>query len=66
MGICFFSAAGTSASTPQISGMFVLMNQERMNSGLPPLGFPLPLFYKLASARPDSFYGMGEYDVHAS
>jgi tripeptidyl-peptidase-1 len=41
------AAAGTSAATPLLSGMFALVNGLRMREGKRPLGFLNPFLYKL-------------------
>mmetsp|Transcript_18166 Transcript_18166/g.29846 ORF Transcript_18166/g.29846 Transcript_18166/m.29846 type:complete len:597 (+) Transcript_18166:186-1976(+) len=46
---------GTSASTPVFAAMLSLINDERLNQGLPPLGFVNPLLYKLAASSPSIF-----------
>ena len=42
-----FLAAGTSASAPELGGLFGLINADRLSRGLPFLGFLNPLLYKV-------------------
>jgi tripeptidyl-peptidase I len=50
---------GTSASAPEAAGIFAMLNDHRLNAGLPPLGFVLPRMYSSAAAHPgELFYDM--------
>ncbi|KAJ6515249.1 subtilisin-like protein [Mycena sanguinolenta] len=44
-----FHVAGTSASSPAFAGFVTLLNDARLNKGLPPLGFLNPLLYSKAA-----------------
>ncbi|XP_063040536.1 tripeptidyl-peptidase 1 [Engraulis encrasicolus] len=39
--------SGTSASAPVVGGLIALLNDQRLQKGLPPLGFLNPLLYKM-------------------
>jgi len=52
-------AGGTSASTPVFAGIISLINDVRMNAGLPPLGFLNPRLYQIAAKYP----GQAFYDI---
>ena len=41
---------GTSASSPTFAGVVALLNDVRINAGLPPLGFLNPLLYSVGVA----------------
>jgi tripeptidyl-peptidase-1 len=43
---------GTSASTPTVAGIISLLNDVRLNSGLPPLGFVVPRIWHVAQTFP--------------
>jgi tripeptidyl-peptidase-1 len=43
---------GTSASTPTVAGIFSLLNDHRLNSGLPSLGFVAPRLWTIAERYP--------------
>eukprot|EP01094_Clydonella_sp_ATCC50884_P024068 TRINITY_DN5939_c0_g1_i1.p1 TRINITY_DN5939_c0_g1~~TRINITY_DN5939_c0_g1_i1.p1 ORF type:complete len:363 (+),score=100.16 TRINITY_DN5939_c0_g1_i1:484-1572(+) len=45
------SVGGTSASTPEVAGMFSIINDQRLNSGLPPLGFFNPRLYQATASN---------------
>jgi len=45
-------AGGTSASTPTFAGLISLINDERLNNNLPPLGFLNPRLYQIYAANP--------------
>eukprot|EP01116_Phalansterium_solitarium_P011273 TRINITY_DN26903_c0_g1_i1.p1 TRINITY_DN26903_c0_g1~~TRINITY_DN26903_c0_g1_i1.p1 ORF type:complete len:574 (-),score=185.27 TRINITY_DN26903_c0_g1_i1:128-1849(-) len=45
-------AAGTSGSTPEWAAVISLLNDARLNNGLPPLGFVNPRIYQVASQFP--------------
>ncbi|KAF2078698.1 hypothetical protein CYY_000069 [Polysphondylium violaceum] len=47
---------GTSASAPIFAGLITILNDIRLNAGLPRLGFVNPLFYQIAQQHPDAFY----------
>jgi len=49
------SVGGTSASTPELGGMISLINDNRLNQGLSPLGFFNPRLYETAAQRNDLF-----------
>lgn len=51
----FVPIAGTSASTPAMAALISLLNDERLNNGLPQLGFINPLLYKLLETHPHVF-----------
>ncbi|XP_060627341.2 tripeptidyl-peptidase 1 [Anolis sagrei] len=51
--------SGTSASTPVVAGIFALINDRRLQQGLPPLGFLNPLLYQLQ----DQGHGAAFFDV---
>jgi len=44
---------GTSASSPIVAGLVALLNGERLEAGLPPLGFLNPLLYTSYNRWPD-------------
>ena len=46
---------GTSASAPIFAGIITLLNDARLNSGKPPLGFLNPLLYGLYASNPDCY-----------
>jgi tripeptidyl-peptidase I len=46
---------GTSASTPEVGGLISLINDQRLNNNLPPLGFLNPRLYAAAAQRSDLF-----------
>jgi len=46
------SVEGTSQSSPQVAGIFSLIMDHRLNSGLSPLGFLGPRIYQVASKYP--------------
>jgi len=46
---------GTSASAPIIAGIFALISADRIQRGLPVLGFLNPLLYKIYEREPDAF-----------
>ena len=48
-------SAGTSASTPIISGILATLNAVRLSQNMPALGFANPLLYQAASELPGSF-----------
>ena len=43
---------GTSQSCPMLGGIFSLITDQRLNKGLPPLGFIAPRIYQIASMYP--------------
>jgi len=47
---------GTSASAPIFAGLITILNDIRLNAGLPRLGFINPLFYQIAKEHPEAFY----------
>ncbi len=50
---------GTSASAPEFAGIISLINDERLNKGLKPLGFINPRLYSLNAQHPgELFYDM--------
>ncbi|KAK2524764.1 tripeptidyl-peptidase 1 isoform X2 [Columba livia] len=51
--------SGTSASTPVVAGMVALVNDRRLQRGLPPLGFLNPALYQLQ----EQGHGAALYDV---
>ncbi|KAL6049457.1 Peptidase S53 domain-containing protein [Balamuthia mandrillaris] len=61
------STGGTSASTPEIAGIFSIINDYRLNSNLPPLGFVNPRLYKTAKQVPGVlFYDVNEGNSNCS
>lgn len=51
------SVGGTSASTPAFAGIISLLNDIRLNKGLPTLGFVNTRIYQVAAAHPgEAFY----------
>lgn len=56
MGDELVAMSGTSASTPLIAAMVARWNDERLQSGLPVLGFLNPLIYDLLARRPGAFH----------
>lgn len=48
--------AGTSASTPAVAGLLALVNDQRLNVGLPVLGFVNPVLYTLLASDPEVFH----------
>ncbi|CAM5073412.1 unnamed protein product [Eretmochelys imbricata] len=46
--------SGTSASTPVVGGIVALINDRRLQKGLPPLGFLNPALYKLQEKGPST------------
>uniref|UniRef100_A0A8C3XQ99 Tripeptidyl-peptidase 1 n=1 Tax=Chelydra serpentina TaxID=8475 RepID=A0A8C3XQ99_CHESE len=46
--------SGTSASTPVVGGIVALINDRRLQKGLPPLGFLNPALYKLQEKGPSA------------
>uniref|UniRef100_H9GKY7 Peptidase S53 domain-containing protein n=1 Tax=Anolis carolinensis TaxID=28377 RepID=H9GKY7_ANOCA len=51
--------SGTSASTPVVAGILALINDRRLQRGLPPLGFLNPALYRLQ----DQGHGAALFDV---
>ncbi|KAJ7320198.1 hypothetical protein JRQ81_019709 [Phrynocephalus forsythii] len=51
--------SGTSASTPVVAGLIALINDRRLQRGLPPLGFLNPALYHLQ----EEGHGTALYDV---
>lgn len=47
---------GTSESSPSVAGIFSLIMDHRLNSGLPPLGFIGPRLYKAMAADPNGAF----------
>jgi tripeptidyl-peptidase I len=45
------NVGGTSASTPEVAGMFSIINDARLNKGLPTLGFFNPRLYEAAASN---------------
>lgn len=52
--------AGTSASCPIWAGMITIFNDDRLNNGLPPLGFINPLLYQIWEEDPTNFNDITE------
>lgn len=46
---------GTSASTPMVASMVALINDARLNAGLPAMGFLNPFLYQTHEANPAAF-----------
>ena len=62
------SVGGTSASTPAFAGMVSLLNEARLQAGMPALGFLNPWIYKNADAFTDvvlgtNAIGRGDYPL---
>lgn len=51
----FVGMSGTSASVPLFASIVVLLNDQLLGSGLPPLGFIPPLLYHLFETSPQAF-----------
>ena len=49
------SSGGTSAASPITAGLLALVNDARLRSGRPPLGFVAPWLYKVAASTPAAF-----------
>lgn len=47
--------SGTSAATPLIASMVARWNEERLQKGMPRLGFLNPLLYLLSAENPEAF-----------
>ncbi|KAK7696298.1 hypothetical protein QCA50_000952 [Cerrena zonata] len=45
---------GTSASAPTVASIFALLNDARLQNGLPALGFLNPLLYKISAEHPET------------
>lgn len=52
MGEDLQAMSGTSASTPLIAAMVARWNEDRLQHGLPPLGFLNPVIYQILSKHP--------------
>ncbi|EQC35068.1 hypothetical protein SDRG_07305 [Saprolegnia diclina VS20] len=48
--------SGTSASTPALAGLVTLWNDQRLDAGLPPLGFLNPLLYEIGRHHKRAFH----------
>lgn len=46
---------GTSCASPTAAGIFALLNDLRIQNGLPTLGFMNPFIYQTAESHPDAF-----------
>jgi len=46
---------GTSCASPTAAGLFALLNDVRMQNGMPTLGFLNPFIYQTAAAHSDAF-----------
>jgi len=55
MGEELEAMSGTSASTPLIAAMVARWNEDRLQHGLPPLGFLNPVIYQILSKHPSAF-----------
>mmetsp|Transcript_171621 Transcript_171621/g.550080 ORF Transcript_171621/g.550080 Transcript_171621/m.550080 type:complete len:819 (+) Transcript_171621:70-2526(+) len=55
MGDHLEPTSGTSASTPLLAAMITRLNEDRLQQGMPPLGFINPLLYRLAERHPEVF-----------
>eukprot|EP01095_Lingulamoeba_sp_RSL-Kostka_P008441 TRINITY_DN2823_c1_g1_i1.p1 TRINITY_DN2823_c1_g1~~TRINITY_DN2823_c1_g1_i1.p1 ORF type:complete len:709 (-),score=267.92 TRINITY_DN2823_c1_g1_i1:299-2425(-) len=51
----FIPVDGTSASAPIFAGIVTLLNNERANHGMPPMGWINPMFYQLYEENPSLF-----------
>ena len=49
------SIGGTSAASPTFAGIVALLNDARIEKGLPTLGFLNPLLYAIGAAFPKGF-----------
>ena len=47
---------GTSFAAPEVAGAFSLINDIRLNNGLPPLGFVSPRLYQVAADHPGAMF----------
>eukprot|EP00003_Mantamonas_plastica_P028381 TRINITY_DN6409_c2_g1_i2.p1 TRINITY_DN6409_c2_g1~~TRINITY_DN6409_c2_g1_i2.p1 ORF type:complete len:695 (-),score=174.05 TRINITY_DN6409_c2_g1_i2:491-2575(-) len=47
---------GTSASTPLVASMVALLNDARLNTNAPPMGFMNPWLYTIAAKTPTAFF----------
>ena len=54
--------AGTSASTPLVSGLITLLNELRLQRGDAPLGFLNPALYSLSNSCPECFVDIVQGD----
>jgi len=54
-GSCFL-VGGTSASTPLISSIITLLNQDRLNAGKTTLGFFNPVIYDMYAKGPNTYF----------
>jgi len=54
-GSCFL-VGGTSASTPLISSIITLLNQDRLNAGKKPLGFFNPIIYDMYAKAATTYF----------
>jgi len=49
-------SGGTSASAPEIAGVMSLINEQRLQNGLSPLGFVNPRLYQFAASHKDEMF----------
>lgn len=55
MGGGLFPVGGTSCAAPVVSGIFALLNDQRLSAGKKPLGFLNPFIYQTYANHPDAF-----------
>ena len=61
MGEDLQAMSGTSASTPLIAAMVARWNEDRLQHGLPPLGFLNPVIYQILSKHPTLDWFQGKW-----
>eukprot|EP00007_Cunea_sp_BSH-02190019_P007550 CAMPEP_0174234830 /NCGR_PEP_ID=MMETSP0417-20130205/4466_1 /TAXON_ID=242541 /ORGANISM="Mayorella sp, Strain BSH-02190019" /LENGTH=632 /DNA_ID=CAMNT_0015313247 /DNA_START=46 /DNA_END=1944 /DNA_ORIENTATION=+ len=60
-------SGGTSFSSPEMAGLLSLINDIRLNKGLPSLGFVTPRLYQIARDHPgEAFYDITEGNIRCS
>lgn len=61
------NAGGTSASTPEVAGVFSLITHLRLRANLPPLGFVTPRIYQTAANFPgEAFHDITQGNTRTS
>jgi subtilase family serine protease len=63
---CENSIGGTSLSSPLMAGVIAILNQKRMQSGMPLVGFVNPLFYSHGSSSGSNLTGFTPVSAPAS
>ena len=63
MGEDLQAMSGTSASTPLIAAMVARWNEDRLQHGLPPLGFLNPVIYQILSKHPTLDWFQGKWCI---